>query len=252
MKQLFKKIVLVSSLAIPFMFSSCKDENNTNNTVKAGDVNLEFEHVWGMNEAPFSLNKVLVHPLTGDTSTINLLKYYVTNIAFIKADGSIWKQPESYHLIDPENNVINLKEVPEGDYTSMTLTIGVDSTRNCSGLQSGALSPINGMFWSWSTGYIFFRMEGTSPQSPSGNLIYHLGGYKFPYNAINERTFVLPQVLSVKRNALPQIHLKANVAKIWHGGVKIKDVNMIHNIGNDPVSMLGNFAGAIYVDHVHQ
>ncbi len=252
MKKQFKQLVLAIALAIPFIFSSCKEENNVNDTVKTGEVNLEFEHVWGMNEAPFNLNETLVHPLTGDTLNIQMLKYYISNIVLIKADGSVWKQQESYHLISPTENIISLKDVPEGDYTSMKLTIGVDSTRNCSGLQSGALSPNNGMFWSWSTGYIFFRMEGTSPQSNSGNLVYHLGGYKFPYSAINERTISFPQILSVKRIAAPQVHLKSNVAKIWHGGVKIKDVNMIHNIGNMPVQMLGNFAGSIYVDHVHQ
>ena len=64
--------------------------------------------------------------------------------------------------------------------------IGVDSARNTSGAQLGALDPANSMFWSWNSGYIFVRMEGNSPQStqPYNKLQFHIGGFKGATNCI--------------------------------------------------------------------
>jgi hypothetical protein len=61
----------------------------------------------------------------------------------------------------------------------MEFMIGVDSARNNSGAQTGALDPTNGMFWSWSTGYIMAKFEGTSAQSPAAAnaLKFHIGGF---------------------------------------------------------------------------
>ena len=72
---------------------------------------------------------------------------------------------------------LTLSDVPEGSYTEMSYVLGVDSTRNVSGAQAGALSTANGMFWSWSTGYIMLKAEGTSPNSGTGSFSFHLGGF---------------------------------------------------------------------------
>jgi hypothetical protein len=58
--------------------------------------------------------------------------------------------------------------------------------------------------------------------------------------------------LNIKPTATPQVHLTVNVAKFWHGPVKIADLNVIHNVGDNAVSMSRNFADGFLLDHVHQ
>ncbi|WP_316930094.1 MbnP family protein, partial [Hymenobacter sp. IS2118] len=49
----------------------------------------------------------------------------------------------------PASQLLALKDIPVGDYQSVSFTVGVDSARNVAGAQTGALDPNNGMFWTW-------------------------------------------------------------------------------------------------------
>jgi len=254
MKNLKTNTILFALIAIfsAAYLQSCTEEPTETTSIK-GSISLEFEHVWGPDKEPFYMNTPLLHPMTKDTINVNLLKYYISNIVLTKADGSKHAVPESYYLISPEENSIEIKDVPSGEYTGIEYIIGVDSARNNSGIQSGALNPSNGMFWSWSTGYIFVRVEGTSPQSPTGMFLYHLGGYTAPFNAINKRNFLFVQEnLSVSPTAKPTVHFTVNVAKFWHGPLKVADLNVIHNVGDNAVSMAKNFSDGFIFDHIHK
>ncbi len=126
----------------------------------------------------------------GQAFTITNFKYYISNICLKQADGKKY-QSEDYFLVDEFENdskKLILNNVPEGNYTSIEFTIGVDSLHNCSGLQNGALDPTNGMFWAWNTGYIFLKLEGISLQSklPGHIFEYHIGGFKKPSNCIRK------------------------------------------------------------------
>ena len=126
--------------------------------------------------------------------TISKFKYYISNICITNSSGKIIKSDQSF-LIDEEeegSKKIILPGVPKDNYRSIEFIVGVDSLHNCSGAQSGALDPLNGMYWAWNTGYIFLKLEGKSPQStlPAKIFEYHIGGYKFPNNCI--RKIVLP------------------------------------------------------------
>ncbi len=94
----------------------------------------------------------------------------------------------------------------------------MDSARNCSGIQSGALDPVNGMFWTWNTGYIFFKLEGRAAASHStGNTIeYHIGGYKAPANCIRHVTlaFPFPMKLMPEEKIAAEIRIKADAAEV--------------------------------------
>ena len=218
-----------------------------------GQLELEFDHVWGLNNQPFYLNQTYVHPMSEDTMELTMLKYYISNVVLYKTDGSTYEVPDSYYLIDPEENTISINNVPSGDYTRVDFIVGVDSARNNSGLQTGALNPSNGMFWSWSTGYIFIRVEGKSPQSSTGMFMFHLGGYEEPFNAINQKQLPIENdVLNITPNAKPVLHLNVNVAKLWHGPIELSKLNLIHNIGDTAVIMANNFSDGISIDHIHK
>lgn len=120
-------------------------------------------------------------------------KYYVGNVELHSEKDTI--QLDKYFLIDDIDSlskIIEVKLKKNTTYNQLQFTLGVDSIDNCSGVQSGALDPMNGMFWSWNTGYIFFKLEGRSKFSsaPGKFLEYHIGGFKEPINCI--RTISLP------------------------------------------------------------
>lgn len=98
-------------------------------------------------------NEILVpersYSLNGDTLTINRFKYYISHVQLIDEQGKKIKLPFQYYLIDAadSNSSIIQLEIPFGKYTSIQFLLGVDSARNVSGVQSGALDPLHGMFW---------------------------------------------------------------------------------------------------------
>jgi hypothetical protein len=65
--------------------------------------------------------------------------------------------------------------------------LGIDSITNVSGAFGGALDPTKGMYWSWQSGYINFKMEGRVKDK---NYLLHLGGYSSPFKAVQQ--VVLP------------------------------------------------------------
>lgn len=69
-------------------------------------------------------------------------------------------------------------------YDELQFSIGIDSTTNALGALGGALDPINGMYWTWQSGYIHFKLEGKRKRGTdkAQNFQYHIGGYQHPYN----------------------------------------------------------------------
>lgn len=114
--------------------------------------------------------------------TVSKFKYYISNIKLINSNGKIISS-NGYYLIseDDDSQIIPL-EIPEGEYSSLIFTLGIDSLHNCSGVQTGALDPAKGMFWSWNSGYIFLKMEGNAAVSKSTAhlLEFHIGGFHAP------------------------------------------------------------------------
>jgi hypothetical protein len=126
---------------------------------------------------------------SGQQYFISKLMYYVSNIRLQAKDGYEFAD-NGYYLVDASNDStakILLKNIPVRDYVSVSFIVGVDSAKSTEqALQEGALDPMNGMYWTWNTGYIFFKLEGKSPASKETNheLTYHIGGYKKPANCI--------------------------------------------------------------------
>jgi hypothetical protein len=252
------KNVRLAALALAAMaVIACKkdDPTPTDPTPQFGTVVVELEHVWGMSMAPFAMNTALKQPMTGDTLTFTTFKYYVSNLQLKRTDGTWWAAEESYYLVDltsPESAELSIPQVPAGDYVAVRMTLGVDSTRNVSGAQTGALDPANGMFWSWNSGYIMLKAEGTSPQSGDGQFIFHLGGFFGPNTAVHEREFDFSgSVLSAGPSATPMIHMMANPARLWHGGTSVSTTSKVHMPGTKAAEMKGNFDSWVFLDHIH-
>ncbi|MFM9056381.1 MAG: MbnP family protein [Bacteroidota bacterium] len=177
---MMKKILPILAL-FTVILAGCKDDEpgtpKTSGTVLVdltnvvGSVNLdETGATWYTNAA-------------GESFNVTRLKYYLSNFELIRNDEVKYTLDNGYFLVDESNQattVLELPDVPPGQYDKIRFLIGVDSTRNVSGAQTGALDPANGMFWTWSTGYIFYKLEGKSPASANvdSTFNYHIAGFR--------------------------------------------------------------------------
>ncbi len=260
MKSTFRLSAIFLFIAI--LFSACNEEKDeappaATSPEITGEMKLNLRNVWGPMEETFSVGQGLVQPVSGEQIRFTTLKYYVSNIQLHKTDGTIWKQPESYHLIkvsDRPNEIpeIYLPDVPEGDYDAISFLIGVDSLRNVSGAQEGALDPAEIMFWSWNTGYIFIKAEGESNMSVNGLFNYHVGGFTQPYSSIQPMYFDFQgDKLEIREDDFPSVHLVCRVDNFWDNGVTTENTPAVHTPGETAAAVAENFAGGFRFDHIH-
>lgn len=196
--------------------ASCQRE--IDGTTVTGKVELDFTQMVGAQ--PLTLNMVYNKP-DGEDFLITKLKYYISNISLVDSAGYRHSIPDQYFLVDKssaESQKISVN-VDAGKYTAISFMIGVDSLRNVSGAQDGALDPVLDMFWTWNTGYIMAKMEGTSSYStlPNNRIEYHIGGFKGSEKV--QRLVQIPfgQTMPVTEGKTLKIDLQADIMKWFNG-----------------------------------
>lgn len=103
------------------------------------------------------------------TVVINKLKFILTNL---KTSPKSKPMSVLFDLADSSSWTV---QIPTKETTdTLTGLLGVDSLSSISGIKSGALDPRNGMYWTWNSGYIFFKLEG---RINGKAFIWHIGGY---------------------------------------------------------------------------
>ena len=205
----YLKGVLVLIVLVPFY--------SFNQKVNKG-LTLQFHHYVG--DKILTLDDSTYTNAMGQNYTITKLNYYIGQIRLTNSNGKEYILDDYFFISEDEektaSKTILLDKIPAGEYTSIQFLIGVDSLHNCSGAQSGALDPVNAMFWTWKTGYIFLKLEGKSTFStlPGNTLEYHIGGYKEPSNCIRSVSlnFEKPLVIASKINT--QLNIKTDVSEI--------------------------------------
>lgn len=249
-----KKLSIIA-ITLFSVLVSCKKDEETSNSNETGTVKIELEHVWGMNAADFHLNHEFVHPMTGDSMNFATFKYYMSNFKLKKADGTWWTHPNSYFLVDlsqPATLSLDLSMVPTGEYTEMSYLLGVDSLSNIAGAQTGALAVSNNMFWSWNSGYIMVKAEGTSPQSSTGSFAFHLGGFKGANNVLTTKNISFAaNNLTVGANKTSKVFVVSNPAKLFHADPLSSGTNLMMP-GAKAKQMATNYYSSFAFDHLEE
>ena len=215
MKNLRKIIYLFFVCVLCLSFSEKKN---------SGQLKLCFQNYVGVSL--LNLDSTSYKNSLGQEFTISTFKYYISNIRLVKENGTEVKLPNTYFLINEDKkNSLNftIDNVPFNMYKAISFLIGVDSLRNCDGIQSGALDPINGMFWEWNTGYIFMKLEGSSSVSTSpGNFIeFHIGGYKHPNNCIRKITLPFQNQQISADSAQLLLNINTDLLKVFQSSMVI-------------------------------
>ena len=252
--KLFTRSLLVF-LMLGLAWSCNKDDDDDDNqSTQPGDVKIQFEYVFGSSQIPWSIGETLRHPKTGDTLTFTEFSFYVSNVRLQKADGSYWTEEDSYHLICAkcqDASQFKLEDVPAGDYVAIEFLLGVDSTANVSGNQTGALDPKFGM-WDNNNGYMMIKAEGSSPQSSDGAFTFHLFGYSGANSLLTPRVFpFFGNSLNVNGSVSPELVLWANPARMWHSSPSVGQVNSIMQPGPEAKDMTTDFFSNIALMEVN-
>jgi len=194
---------------------------------------------------------------TGEVYTLTMCKYYISNIAFIRPDGTVVNIEDTYHLVNeakPSSLTYKINAVPPGSYSAIKFMIGVDSLQNVSGAQGGELDPINAMFWDWNTGYIMAKIEGRSAAAPDGEITYHIGGFAGNTSSLRRATINLPHPLEVAANTQPTINIDANIGEWFKtpNTILFSKLPIVTTEGKEAAMIADNYADMFTLKNIEE
>ena len=137
---------------------------------------LEFKLL--TNGKEYKLDQKVYQKSLKDSIKVSLLKFYVGNFKSEVTDPN-------YHLIDFSDKTSI--EVKLKNTNKLSFNLGVDSLTTDKGIGEGDLSPMKGMYWTWNTGYVNFKIEGKYEgcETRRNKFEFHLGGFLGGYPTSN-------------------------------------------------------------------
>ncbi|MBX3241765.1 MAG: hypothetical protein KIT80_12330 [Chitinophagaceae bacterium] len=252
------------------MATACKkEESGPIDSDELASLSVEFDNIVGPQN--LQLNTGSYTNAKGETFSVSILQYFISNIKVTRTNGTEYVVPQdsSYFLIresDPNSRFAKVK-VPVGDYSGLEFVLGVDSLRSTMDIsdRKGVLDPAggmeDGMYWGWNSGYIFFKMEGVSPQAPvdpsgQNKFRYHIGGFGgYSAPTINNiKTFSIDLkhggVAKVRTDRESNIHLMVDVQKVFNGSHQVSIAeNPTVMFSAYSVNIANNFEGMFHHHH---
>lgn len=218
---------------------------------------LSLNHIVG--ERPLILENETYVNFSGEKFSVTTFNYFISNIILVRDNDEeyIVPQDDSYFLIKEDNPLSKEIEllIPEGRYKTVKFMVGVDSLRSIADLsrRTGALDiaggMLEGMYWTWNSGYIFVKLEGNCDQvavdrTGQKKFRYHIGGfggYKTPsLNNIKTVAIDLPRRgrIKAKNGKNTTVALQVDLLKIFDG-------NTLISLKENPAIMFGNTSKAV-------
>jgi len=161
-----KNIFVLLLVSIPFLVKAQDIKFNT--TYQGYELALNSAYTYEENPTTFSI-----------------FKFYISDVVLLHKGKVVYQPKERFHLIDfanPASQTITIDSKKRIKFDAIQFNLGIDSATNYAGAQDGALDPINGMYWTWQSGYINFKFEGHLDM----DFNYHLGGFQQPNYAMQK------------------------------------------------------------------
>ena len=136
-----------------------------------------FQTAW--HQKPIALHTA--YGWNDDSLIVTKLQFYLQNHTPV---DSVKNFSNTIYLIVMD--AMGRSQINDG-LKGLTFNLGIDSLAHYRGTESGPLDPIHGMYWTWQSGYIHFKLEGSVKQKHQSSwqeFEYHLGGYRKPYTAL--------------------------------------------------------------------
>ena len=197
------------------------------------ETNLKIHFKLTFKEEPLILNKKYLSDKKDSLEIVNF-KIYLSNFEIQYNDNSFLKEKNSVHLIDIKNPAsvdLSIPNNPQKIISKINFNIGIDSLSSVSGAMEGDLDPMNGMYWSWQSGYINLKLEGKSSSctTPKKEFQFHIGGYESPNYAMRQIT------LDIKKNN-PEININIDLASIF-AVLSLKETNTVMSPGKEAMKI---------------
>lgn len=172
---------------------------------------------------------------------INKFRFYLSNFQFYYLGKPIETIEQNYliHADTADKITLSLATPKNAVFDSLVFLIGIDSAKHEHGIQGGALDPLNGMYWTWQSGYINIKTEGTYTYLNNVQPFqWHIGGYRWPYSST--------QWLSCRTQINTDIHLDIDLFKFVQSSFKLAP-NNIMSPGKLALQLSNNFKQCILI-----
>lgn len=234
----------LSIIILIFIALSCsKKKDETPFPVgSTGNVNISFDNVVGDYDLTLNSEKYLnAH---GDTFSVSLFKYYISNVKLRRITDQVWVNlPASNNLIEEGvKNNFTISNVAMATYDLIEFKVGLDSATNFGSNFNEDLNKSKGMYWDWDPQYVFLKFEGKHfYNSTNSALVFHVA------ENLNLKTIQLPINSSVLNNTL-NLSIKADLLKLFESPNLI-DFNIINNVvgGVNVSKIASNYSGMFSV-----
>jgi hypothetical protein len=209
---------------------------------------IQFEV--NVHGTPLQLNKKYKNPF-GENFEISRFRFYAGKIAPIYTDAGIKMKPSAaYYLIDFSDSASTIIEIPikPGSCNEIQFQLGIDSIDQMQGAQTGVLDPVKGMFWTWNSGYLSFKIEGVSPESdqPAHMIAYHIGGYRYPYSSVWKFRIGTDKLISISKGDKIMVKIPIELDHFFDGPnpLHIKEISDCTTPGELARKISENFIGS--------
>ena len=224
-----------------FVFVVFGFNNKTENISSQKKLILVFHNRIGNEE--LVLGKP-VKNILGETIAVQKFRYYVSNFSVTGKDGKTIPLPVQFFLVDEADTLSKkiILTIPDMPVTGIHFLLGVDSIRNVSGIQTGALDPLHGMFWTWNSGYIMAKLEGVSESANTAghSFTFHIGGFR---TGTNTTRMIGLKLLPASEN-VQEIHINADINHWFKSRteLKIAETPVCHSPGALAMRIADNFS----------
>jgi len=222
-------LLFLYSLILIFIQSCTKTESQSAPVQQSGNGSLFFHlHTYADTNEVSHYDSVYI--LSGGRRiTVHRAQLYISNIRFVKSDGSLYNVPNTIVLKDQEIEIYFVGNVPAGNYSSLRFTVGLDSVTNLKVPASIDTALNNSSMWFGSTaqpqGYVFVNFQGTidtTTNASATNLIPFK--YLIGTNS-NRRQVMMPtQNITITSNQTQYIHILIDYNKLFNG-VQLNSMN---------------------------
>lgn len=204
---------------------------------------------------PLLLDSLRYENAARETLSVTRLSYLLSGFALEREDGVWVEVADGNAWMDAARQRMSARlEVPEGKYRALRFHVGPDAAANTADPATlpadHPLNPnLNGLHWTWQTGYIFLAVEGRFRAAAA-----ELGGYSYHFARTPNRTRIsLAVPLDLARDA--GVLLDFDLAALFHAPRPLsfaKDGNSTHSREGDPIAatLAANLPGAFRVRQV--
>lgn len=220
----------------------------------AANLEITIEPVF--NGEPLRLDSLSYDTAARETLSVTRLSYLLSGFALEGDDGRWTEIPETIAWIDATSrrNSVLLENIPPGQFRALRFHIGPDPKANAADVTrfpaTHPLNPnLNGLHWTWQTGYIFMAIEGhyRAGNSASKGYAHHLA--RDP----NRTRITLPAPLDLTHDAGALLHL--DIATLLNAPRPLsfeKDGSATHSRDGDPIAavLVANLPGAFRVNRI--